>query len=130
MTLGFVIYAAEFQRNKTNDQPSNEKIRITPEKRQTLLRRPFNFNPFQLFFFSAVPEIGKVRGNLFQINGKKTEPLVLPDANGAIVSLSEKVYVPLKDHPDVSLTLVPLTLALTLLELKPSQGLVKYKMII
>jgi protein quaking len=45
-------------------------------------------------------EIGKVRGNLFQINGKKNEPLVLPDAAGAPVSLSEKVYVPLKDHPD------------------------------
>jgi hypothetical protein len=53
-------------------------------------------------FFGFVSEIGKVRGNLFQINGKKNEPLVLPDATGAPVSLSEKVYVPLKDHPDVS----------------------------
>ena len=53
-------------------------------------------------FFVFVSEIGKVRGNLFQINGKKNEPLVLPDATGAPVSLSEKVYVPLKDHPDVS----------------------------
>jgi hypothetical protein len=52
--------------------------------------------------FVFVSEIGKVRGNLFQINGKKNEPLVLPDATGAPVSLSEKVYVPLKDHPDVS----------------------------
>ena len=49
-------------------------------------------------------EIGKVRGNLFQINGKKNDPLVLPDAAGAPVSLSEKVYVPLKDHPEVSFT--------------------------
>ena len=48
-------------------------------------------------------EIGKVRGNLFQINGKKNEPLVLPDAQGAAVTLSEKVYVPIKEHPDVSL---------------------------
>jgi protein quaking len=52
--------------------------------------------------FIYVSEIGKVRGNLFQINGKKNEPLVLPDAAGAPVSLSEKVYVPLKDHPEVS----------------------------
>jgi len=45
-------------------------------------------------------EIGKVRGNLFQINGKKADPLVLPDASGPPVTLSEKVYVPIKDYPD------------------------------
>jgi hypothetical protein len=28
--------------------------------------------------------------------------LVLPDAAGTPVSLSEKVYVPLKDHPEVN----------------------------
>ena len=49
-------------------------------------------------------EIGKVRGNLFQINGKKNEPLVLPDAAGASITLSEKVYVPIKEFPDVSFT--------------------------
>ena len=46
-------------------------------------------------------EIGKVRGNLFQINGKKQDPLVLPDAAGPPVTLSEKVYVPIKDYPEV-----------------------------
>jgi hypothetical protein len=45
-------------------------------------------------------EIGKVRGNLFQINGKKNEPLVLPDATGPAVNLSEKVYVPIKEYPE------------------------------
>merc|ERR1711981_212202 len=45
-------------------------------------------------------EIGKVRGNLFQINGYVKEPLVLPDAAGAPVTLSEKVYVPIKEYPD------------------------------
>merc|ERR1719412_693790 len=45
-------------------------------------------------------EIGKVRGNLFQINGKKNEPLVLPDAAGPSITLSEKVYVPIKEYPD------------------------------
>ncbi len=43
-----------------------------------------------------------MRGNLFQINGKKSEPLVLPEATGPPVTLSEKVYVPIKEHPDVS----------------------------
>lgn len=45
-------------------------------------------------------EISKVRGNLFQINGMTKEPLTLPDAQGPVVSQSEKVYVPVKEHPD------------------------------
>jgi len=45
-------------------------------------------------------EIGKVRGNLFQINGKKQDPLVLPEGAGAPVTLSEKVYVPIKEYPE------------------------------
>ena len=51
-------------------------------------------------------EIGKVRGNLFQINGKKSDPLVLPDGSGPPVTLSEKVYVPIKDYPEVSFWLL------------------------
>lgn len=45
-------------------------------------------------------EIGKVRGNLFQINGKKNDPLVLPEGAGPPVTLSEKVYVPIKEYPE------------------------------
>ncbi|XP_067118727.1 protein held out wings [Centruroides vittatus] len=45
-------------------------------------------------------EIGRVRSSLFQINGTKKDPLILPDPDGPIITLSEKVYVPVKDHPD------------------------------
>ncbi|XP_063244264.1 protein held out wings [Bacillus rossius redtenbacheri] len=45
-------------------------------------------------------EIAKVRASLFQINGTKKEPLVLPEAEGPPVTLTEKVYVPVKEHPD------------------------------
>ncbi|XP_023323335.1 protein held out wings isoform X2 [Eurytemora carolleeae] len=45
-------------------------------------------------------EIGKVRSNLFQINGYVKEPLILPDGNGPPVIHTEKVYVPVKDHPE------------------------------
>lgn len=45
-------------------------------------------------------EISKVRSSLFQINGMAKEPLVLPDGIGPPVSRSEKVYVPVKEHPD------------------------------
>lgn len=62
----------------------------------------WNLNDFFTLFLSSFSEIGKVRGNLFQINGKKNEPLVLPDAVGTSTSLSEKVYVPIKEYPDVS----------------------------
>lgn len=50
-----------------------------------------------------VSEIAKVRASLFQINGVKKDPLVLPEPEGLIMTLTEKVYVPVKEHPDVSL---------------------------
>ncbi|XP_018496628.1 protein held out wings [Galendromus occidentalis] len=45
-------------------------------------------------------EICKVRASLFQINGRSKEPLVLPDPEGPVISKTEKVYVPVKEHPD------------------------------
>lgn len=60
-------------------------------------------NRNKIFFLSYhFPEIAKVRASLFQINGVRKEPLSLPDAEGAPVTLNEKVYVPVKEHPDVS----------------------------
>lgn len=52
--------------------------------------------------FLFVSEIAKVRASLFQINGVKKEPLILPEAEGMVTTLTEKVYVPVKEHPDVS----------------------------
>ncbi|XP_037809602.1 protein held out wings isoform X2 [Lucilia sericata] len=45
-------------------------------------------------------EIARVRASLFQINGVKKEPLMLPEPEGAPVTLNEKVYVPVREHPD------------------------------
>ncbi|XP_035731627.1 protein held out wings-like isoform X4 [Vespa mandarinia] len=45
-------------------------------------------------------EIAKVRASLFQISGVKKEPLVLPEPEGEVTTLMEKVYVPVKEHPD------------------------------
>lgn len=58
------------------------------------------FNLFFLYFVFS--EIAKVRASLFQINGVKKEPLKLPEPDGTPVTLNEKVYVPVKEHPDVS----------------------------
>ncbi|KAF0297054.1 Protein held out wings [Amphibalanus amphitrite] len=49
---------------------------------------------------SHFSEIVKVRSNLFQINGIAKQPLELPEPQGPVVTLSEKVYVPIKEHPD------------------------------
>lgn len=60
-------------------------------------------NSYFLFVrFPVSVEISKVRASLFQINGVRKEPLSLPDAEGTPVTLNEKVYVPVKEHPDVS----------------------------
>ncbi|CAG7672474.1 unnamed protein product [Allacma fusca] len=45
-------------------------------------------------------KISRVRGSLFHLSGVKSEPLELPEACGPVVTLSEKVYVPVKEHPD------------------------------
>jgi hypothetical protein len=50
-----------------------------------------------------ISEIAKVRASLFQINGVRKEPLKLPEADGPATTMNEKVYVPVKEHPDVSL---------------------------
>jgi hypothetical protein len=57
-----------------------------------------------IFFFSPFSEIARVRASLFQINGVRKEPLTLPEPDGETVTLNEKVYVPVKEHPDVSST--------------------------
>jgi len=49
-------------------------------------------------------EIVKVRSVLFQ-NGDK-QPLELPPPQGPTITLTEKVYVPVKDHPEVQLNIV------------------------
>lgn len=45
-------------------------------------------------------EIAKVRSNLFQVNGHRKDPLILPEPDGEVTTLTEKVFVPVKDHPD------------------------------
>lgn len=52
--------------------------------------------------YFSISEIAKVRASLFQINGVRKEPLTLPEPDGEPLVMNEKVYVPVKDHPDVS----------------------------
>lgn len=59
---------------------------------------------------SLFTEIARVRASLFQINGVRKEPLQLPEPDGETVTLNEKVYVPVKEHPDVSIGCLLITL--------------------
>lgn len=48
-------------------------------------------------------EINKVRQSLLQLNDVvqgSSEPLVLPEPEGEIVQLQEKIYVPTSEHPE------------------------------
>ena len=72
-------------------------VRKNERCRLKFLRRNMTNADFLLF-----TEIARVRASLFQINGVRKEPLQLPEAEGEPVTLNEKVYVPVKEHPDVS----------------------------
>lgn len=49
-----------------------------------------------------VSEITRTRSHLFHFGNQK-ETLSLPEPSGPIVTLSEKLYVPVKDHPEVGI---------------------------
>lgn len=58
---------------------------------------------FTLSFFLFVSEINRVRLQLFHHKGNGRIPLDLPEPIGPVQTISEKLYVPVKEHPDVSI---------------------------
>lgn len=64
-------------------------------------RKP-NLHDNELKLTLISTEIKRVRESLFQIDGNEKKPLILPDPEGPIIQKQEKVYVPVKEHPDVS----------------------------
>lgn len=72
-------------------------------KRKLGTKRSCSGTRLIICFHFVCLEIGRVRANLFQISGHEKKPMILPDAVGSTVNLSEKVYVPVKEFPDVSL---------------------------
>lgn len=60
-----------------------------------------------VFFFVSATEIGRVRKDMYNdtvnggmFNGRDMEEL--PEAIGPVAQLQEKLYVPVKEYPDVS----------------------------
>lgn len=82
---------------------NNMEGRSSPEYLAQLLKDKKQIqafpNVFQHLERLLDEEINKVRGNLFHFATNK-EPLALPEASGPVVTLSEKLYVPAKEHPD------------------------------
>ena len=56
-------------------------------------------NLFFLLSLNISKEISRIRVNLFQLGGK--ESVCLPEPIGTPSQQTEKLYVPVKDHPEV-----------------------------
>ncbi|CAG0886891.1 unnamed protein product [Cyprideis torosa] len=85
------------QESETNPHSIADYLAQLLKDKKTVQALP---NVFQHVARLLDEEISRVRASLFQINGSKREPLDLPDEEGPVVALSEKVYVPYKEHPD------------------------------
>lgn len=54
-------------------------------------------------------EINRIRSALFHHKGTNRETLPLPASDGQPVTLSQKLFVPVKEHPDVSIEILNCT---------------------
>lgn len=83
---------------------TNKDERNTPEYLAQLLKDKKQIQAFPNVFHHLErildEEINKVRVSLFHINGANKDSLILPQPDGPVVTMSEKLYVPLKEHPD------------------------------
>jgi len=49
----------------------------------------------------AYAEITRVRENILQQQVVNREPVILPEPSGPVVTLSEKIFIPINEHPEV-----------------------------
>lgn len=77
--------------------------KITPEYLQELLKDKKNLQSFPNLFNHLdkilETEICRVRSQLFHFNGAKKPSDDLPEGEGPVVTVQEKVYIPVKDNP-------------------------------
>ncbi|XP_075146013.1 protein held out wings isoform X2 [Haematobia irritans] len=85
------------QQQQQNTQSIADYLAQLLKDRKQLAAFPNVFNHVERLLDE---EIARVRASLFQINGVKKEPLMLPEPEGPAVTLNEKVYVPVREHPD------------------------------
>ncbi|XP_048765198.1 KH domain-containing RNA-binding protein qki.L-like isoform X1 [Ostrea edulis] len=83
---------------------TNKDERSTPEYLAQLLKDKKQIQAFPNVFVHLEKlldeEINRVRLQLFHHKGNGRIPLELPDPIGPVQTVSEKLYVPVKEHPD------------------------------
>ncbi|KAL5009827.1 hypothetical protein ScPMuIL_012132 [Solemya velum] len=83
---------------------TNKTERNTPEYLAQLLKDKKQIQAFPNVFLHLErlldEEINRVRTSLFHHKGANREAMLLPDGMGTVQTFSEKIYVPVKDHPD------------------------------
>ncbi|XP_017491480.1 PREDICTED: protein held out wings-like, partial [Rhagoletis zephyria] len=79
-------------------------VHSTAEYLQQLLKDRARLTAFPGTFIHAErlldAEIARIRSSLFQLNSDEKKPLVLPEPDGPTIMRTEKVYVPVDEHPD------------------------------
>jgi len=89
--------------HSSNSSSMKQCDKETPEYLAQLLKDRKQIQAFPNVFIHVErlldEEINKVRGSLFHFTTNK-EPLTLPEPVGPVVSMSEKLFVPAKEHPE------------------------------
>jgi len=57
--------------------------------------------PRTVYLCYVTAEISRVRGSVLSFSGGEFDALDLPEAVGPVVTLSEKLTIPVKEHPEV-----------------------------
>ncbi|XP_036367338.1 protein quaking-B isoform X3 [Octopus sinensis] len=83
---------------------NNKEDRNSPEYLSQLLKDKKQLQAFPNVFVHMErlleDEIARIRSSLFHHKGNSRESLPLPASDGQAVTLSQKLYVPVKEHPD------------------------------
>jgi len=56
---------------------------------------------FTYVYVLLCAEITRVRESILKQQVVNSEPVALPEPSGPLVSLSEKLFIPVKEHPEV-----------------------------
>lgn len=93
------LFFCKLRLHLSDAQAWTDLARIKTSSKESLrIKNRIIINIYMFFF---LPEINRVRLQLFHHKGNGRIPLELPDPIGPVQTVSEKLYVPVKEHPDV-----------------------------